>query len=123
MSSAQPASSRLSFRSRLAIYSSGAAAPAYSQRAAAVPALLAGRMEEFSLRNFIQDLLVECRTQFDTEDSVEERIRIVCSSEKSRGVGELVHQEDAWPRKNEELSRRNREDGNTAYQEEKSENI
>ena len=75
----------------------------------------------FSLRSFIQNLLSECREEFDGEDSLEERIRIVCSKQESLTVGPLVHREEAWPRKNEELSRRNREDGNVAYQEGKFE--
>ena len=75
----------------------------------------------FSLRSFIQTLLSECREEFDGEESVEERIRLVCSKEASLSVGPLVHREEAWPRKNAELSLRNREDGNTAYQEGKYE--
>ena len=70
----------------------------------------------FSLRTFIQRLLTECRDEFDEEDSLEKRLRIVCSKPESLTVGGLVHREEAWPRKNEELSKRNREDGNTAYQ-------
>jgi hypothetical protein len=42
----------------------------------------------------------------------------VCAQEESLAVGPLIHKEGAWPRKNEELSKRNREDGNQAYQEE-----
>ena len=75
----------------------------------------------FSLRNFIQRLLSECRDEFDGEQSLEERIRIVCSKPESLSVGPLVHREEAWPRKNEELSQRNREDGNAAYQDGKYE--
>ena len=71
----------------------------------------------FSLRSFIQTLLSRCRDEFDEEESLEERIRIVCSKPESLSVGPLVHREEAWPRKNDELSRRNREDGNAAYQE------
>ena len=74
---------------------------------------------DFSLKLFIQRLMVECREEFDEHESVEERIRIVCSKQESLSVGSVVHREDAWPRKNVELSKRNREDGNTAYQEAK----
>ena len=73
--------------------------------------------DQFSLKSFIQQLLVECRAEFDEEEEVEERLRIVCSKPGSEAVAAVVHREDAWPRKNEELSRRNREDGNQAYQE------
>ena len=59
----------------------------------------------FSLRSFIQTLLNECREEFDEEESVEGRIRIVCSTPSSLSVGALVHREEAWPRKNEELSK------------------
>ena len=76
---------------------------------------------DFSLKAFIQRLMVECREEFDEQESVEERIRIVCSKQESLSVGLAVHREDAWPRKNVELSKRNREDGNTAYQEAKYE--
>ena len=76
---------------------------------------------DFSLKVFIQRLMVECREEFDEHESVEERIRIVCSKQESLSVGCVVHREDAWPRKNVELSKRNREDGNTAYQEAKYE--
>ena len=75
----------------------------------------------FSLRTFIQRLMTECRDEFDEEESVEERLRIVCSKPESLTVGPLVHREEAWPRKNEELSKRNREDGNVAYQDGKFE--
>ena len=73
--------------------------------------------DQFSLKSFIQQLLVECRAEFDEEEEVEERLRIVCAKPGSEAVSAVVHREDAWPRKNEELSRRNREDGNQAYQE------
>ena len=56
----------------------------------------------------------ECRDEFDQESNPEERIRIVCSKSESLKVSDVVHREDAWPRKNEELSKRNREDGNQA---------
>ena len=69
---------------------------------------------QFSLRAFIQKLMEECRDEFDQESNPEERIRIVCSKSESLKVSDVVHREDAWPRKNEELSKRNREDGNQA---------
>ena len=72
---------------------------------------------DFSLKAYIQQLLNECRDEFAEVDSVEEKIKIVCSKPLSLTVGDYVNKEDAWPRKNEELSKRNREDGNTAYQE------
>ena len=78
-------------------------------------------MADFSLRSFIQKLIVECREEFDAEESVDERIRIVCSKQDLLTVGTMVHREAAWPRKNAELSKRNREDGNRAYQEDKYE--
>ena len=71
---------------------------------------------DFSLKAYIQQLLNECRDEFAEADSVEEKIKIVCSKPLSLTVGDYVNKEDAWPRKNEELSKRNREDGNTAYQ-------
>ena len=77
--------------------------------------------EPFSLRSFIQTLLKECKEELEKEDGVEDRIRIVCSKEQSLAIGPLVNQEEAWPRKNEELSKRNREDGNQAYQDGKFE--
>ena len=46
------------------------------------------------------------------------QIRAACGQPESLAVGPLVQKEGAWPRKNEELSKRNREDGNQAYQEE-----
>ena len=72
--------------------------------------------QPFSLKAFIHKLMLECRDEFDMEESVEERIKIVCSKPESLKVGNVVNREDAWPRKNEELSKRNREDGNHAYQ-------
>ena len=72
--------------------------------------------QPFSLKSFIHKLMLECRDEFDMEESVEERIKIVCSKPESLKVGNVVNREDAWPRKNEELSKRNREDGNHAYQ-------
>ena len=78
-------------------------------------------IEPFSLRSFIQELLTECKEELEKEDGVEDRIRIVCSKQQSLTVGPLVNQEEAWPRKNEELSKRNREDGNQAYQDGKFE--
>ena len=71
---------------------------------------------DFSLKTYIQQLLNECREEFSQVDTVEDRIKIVCSKPGSLSVGAYVHREDAWPRKNEDLSKRNREDGNTAYQ-------
>ena len=68
---------------------------------------------DFSLKSYIQQLLNECRDELAEVDSVEERIKIVCSKPLSVTVGDYVNREDAWPRKNEELSKRNREDGNT----------
>ena len=73
-------------------------------------------MDSFSLKTFIQRLITECRDEFDQEESIEERIKIVCSKAESLTVKNVVNREDAWPRKNDDLSKRNREDGNQAYQ-------
>jgi len=73
--------------------------------------------EPFQLRSYIQDLTKLCKDDFLHTDDIAERIRIICSKEKSLEVGKLVHEEDAWPRKDDDLSRTNREDGNTAYNE------
>ena len=54
----------------------------------------------------------ECRDEFDQELDPEKRIRIVCSKPESLTITGVVHRDDAWPRKNEDLSKRNREDGN-----------
>jgi len=77
--------------------------------------------EPFSLRSYIQGLLNESKEELEKEDGIEDRIRIVCSKPKSLTIGPLVNQEGAWPRKNEELSKKNREDGNQAYQDGKFE--
>lgn len=45
------------------------------------------------------------------------QIRAVCANEESLAVGAIIREDPTWPRKNEELSKRNREDGNQAYQE------
>jgi len=73
--------------------------------------------EPFTLRSHIQELTSQCSEEFKTVTNIEDRIRIVCSKPLSLRVGELIHEEGAWPRKDEELSRSNREDGNTAYNE------
>lgn len=77
--------------------------------------------EPFSLRSYVQELTKICKDEFQETQDVEERIRIVCSKRESLAVSQLVNKEGSWPRKDEELSRRNREDGNAAYQEGKYE--
>jgi len=85
---------------------------------------MAGLEEEepFTLRAYIQTLTRISKPQFEEEGSkIEDWIRAVCSNEESLAVNEEIRADSTWPRKNEDLSRRNREDGNQAYQEEQFE--
>jgi len=78
--------------------------------------------QPFTLRSYIQTLTRISKPQFEEKGStIEDWIRAVCSNEESLAVGEEIRSDTTWPRKNEELSRRNREDGNQAYQEEQFE--
>ena len=91
-----------------------------------------GEQEEFTLRGYIQTLTRLSKPAFEEEGSKIEdwvgqgvghlshhhpQIRAVCANEESLAVGAVIRDDPTWPRKNEELSRRNREDGNQAYQE------
>ena len=74
-------------------------------------------VEEFSLKRYIQVLTRICKEDFETVTSVADMVRLVCSKKESLTVGPLLHREGVWPRKDVALARRNREEGNTHFQE------
>lgn len=74
-------------------------------------------VEDFSLKKYIQILTRICKDEFENVTQVPEMIRLVCSKPESLSVGGLVHQDGAWPRKDINLAKQNREDGNVAFQE------
>ena len=83
---------------------------------------------EPELRVIIQTLTKRLTSEFESVDAPEERMRLVLkqpemgpqlASDLGIGTGGGGHRtsstSDSWPRKNEEVAKRNREDGNAAF--------
>ena len=74
-------------------------------------------MDEPELRALIQTLTKRLLPEFERVKEPEERVRLVLQQPElgAEFAATLFASAAEWPRKNEELAKRNREDGNSAF--------